>query len=238
MVNQKYYISLLSNWVRSVSKEYGIKESTFNNRSKSSMYFRYGTNQTLRISDHIQFAKGTRDVDINICIVFPKNTKNIIVSMEHDTYIYKSIAEVKEFLKTTFRYSLLFEDLMVYPTVKKANKEVAVIREKLNNIQTKKSEYASEANKLKLRVKKLEKYKEVTQKISKEQQDKISKYKDQIRSYITNLTEYKKIIKENNVVLNSHEALKTKCKNYKLKIKELEQVVSNFKENMQNTGTE
>ena len=124
MVNQKYYISLLSNWVRSVSKEYGIKESTFNNRSKSSMYFKYGTNQTLRISDHIQFAKGVNIIDINICIIFPKNTKDIIVTMEHDTYIYKSISEVKEFLKTTFRYALLFEDLMVYPTVKKANKEI------------------------------------------------------------------------------------------------------------------
>ena len=128
MVNQKYYISLLSNWVRSVSKEYGIKESTFNNRSKSSMYFKYGTNQTLRISDHIQFAKGVRDIDINICIVFPKNTKDIIVSMEHDTYIYKSISEIKEFLKTTFRYVFLFEDRLAYPVIKSVNKEKEVIR--------------------------------------------------------------------------------------------------------------
>ena len=201
MVNQKYYISLLSNWVRSVSKEYGIKESTFNNRSKSSMYFKYGTNQTLRISDHIQFAKGVNIVDINICIVFPKNTKDIIVSMEHDTYIYKSIAEVKEFLKTTFRYALLFEDLMVYPTIKKANKEITSLREKIGKLNSEKKQYAIEVTQLKPKI--------------------------------------KKMISKNNAVLNSNETLQTKCKNYKLKIAELEKVISNYKEkNIQTTGIE
>lgn len=233
MVNQKYYISLLSNWVRSVSKEYGIKESTFNNRSKSSMYFKYGTNQTLRISDHIQFAKGVRDIDINICIVFPKNTKDIIVSMEHDTYIYKSISEIKEFLKTTFRYALLFEDRMAYPVIKRANKEIEVIKAKLNKVQAKKGEYASEVNSLKPKLKKLEAYKENSKKLRKEHEDKISKYKDIINSYHANIAEYKKVIKENKVVLNSHESLKTKCENYKLKVKELQQVISNYKENIE-----
>lgn len=197
MVNQKYYISLLSNWVRSVSKEYGIKESTYNNRSKNSMYFKYGTNQTLRISDHIQFAKGVNIIDINICIVFPKNTKDIIVTMEHDTYIYKSIAEVKEFLKTTFRYALLFEDLMVYPTIKKANKEITSLREKIGKINSEKKQYATEVTQLKPKI--------------------------------------KKMISKNNAVLNSNEALQTKCKNYKLKIKELEQVISDYKAKIQTT---
>lgn len=192
MVNQKYYITMLSNWIRSVSKEYGIKESTFNNRSKISMYFKYGTNQTLRISDHIQFAKGVNIIDINICIIFPKNTKDIIVTMEHDTYIYKSIAEVKEFLKTTFRYALLFEDLMVYPTVKKANKEITSLREKIGKLNSEKKLYATEVTQLKPKI--------------------------------------KKIIRKNKAILNSNETLQTKCKNYKLKIEELEKVISNYKE--------
>lgn len=195
MVNQKYYISLLSNWVRSVSKEYGIKESTFNNRSKSSMYFRYGTNQTLRISDHIQFAKGVNIIDI---IIFPKNTKDIIVTMEHDTYIYKSISEVKEFLKTTFRYALLFEDLMVYPTVKKANKEITSLREKIGKLNSEKKQYATEVTQLKPKI--------------------------------------KKMISKNKAVLDSNETLQTKCKNYKLKIAELEQVISNYKAKVQTDG--
>lgn len=200
MVNQKYYISLLSNWIRSVSKEYGIKESTFNNRSKNSMYFKYGTNQTLRISDHIQFAKGVNIIDINICIIFPKNTKDIIVTMEHDTYIYKSIAEVKEFLKTTFRYALLFEDLMVYPAVKKANKEITSLKEKIGKINSEKKQYATEVTQLKPKI--------------------------------------KKIISKNKAVINSNETLQTKCKNYKLKIAELEKVISNYKEKIQTSGIE
>lgn len=193
MVNQKYYISLLSNWVHSVSKEYGIKESTFNNRSKSSMYFKYGTNQTLRISDHIQFAKGVNAVDVNICIVFPKNTKDIIVSMEHDTYIYKSISEIKEFLKTTFRYALLFEDLMVYPTIKKANREIAIMRGKIAEVKTKNKEYVAEVTQLKRNVKKLQTAK--------------------------------------NVATNSNEALTKKCENYRLKVQELEKVITKYKKN-------
>ena len=161
------------------------------------MYFKYGTNQTLRISDHIQFAKGVNIIDINICIVFPKNTKDIIVTMEHDTYIYKSIAEVKEFLKTTFRYALLFEDLMVYPTVKKANKEITSLREKIGKLNSEKKQYAIEVTQLKPKI--------------------------------------KKMISKNNAVLNSNEALQTKCKNYKLKIKELEQVISDYKAKIQTT---
>ena len=117
--------------------------------------------------------------------------------MEHDTYIYKSIAEVKEFLKTTFRYALLFEDLMVYPTIKKANKEITSLREKIGKINSEKKQYATEVTQLKPKI--------------------------------------KKMISKNNAVLNSNEALQTKCKNYKLKIKELEQVISDYKAKIQTT---
>ena len=139
-----FYISLLSNWIL---KEFP-NECTLNGSAGNSRYIKYGNNQVIRISDHIYIAKGSTPEKYNINIIFSNNNDGIIVSIEYDTYVYKTIAEVKELIKSAIRFNNTWKEEMVFALKKKHNQEVLKLEAEIKDMRAKNHERFLEIHRL------------------------------------------------------------------------------------------